>query len=210
VPADGRLEADPSTTALLVVDVQNDYCHPEGALGRGGVDLGGVDAMVRGVRALQRRARDAGVLTVFVRTLHTPATHSGPWARRTALGGAICRPDTFGAEYFGPRPAESDVVVTKHRYSGFFETSLDSVLRGHRVETVVLSGTATNVCVMATAVDAVMRNYGVVVCGDATTAPPDDHETALRHVRSFVGEVRSVEEIARWWRPAPSRETADA
>src|SRR5471030_1220992 len=74
---------DPAKTALLIVDVQNDYCHPDGALGKLGAPTAGAMAMIPTLQTLIDAARAFGTKVIFVQTVHTEETDSAPWVRRT-------------------------------------------------------------------------------------------------------------------------------
>src|ERR1700744_6352995 len=125
----------PAKSAVIVVDVQNDFCRPDGALGKAG-----------------QPTADAKARVLFVRTIHEAATDSDAWTWR--LNGAVgtcCRKDTWGAEYTEVGPLPDEPVIVKHRYSAFVNTRLDSVLRTLKIENVIMTGVSTNVCVESTA-----------------------------------------------------------
>jgi ureidoacrylate peracid hydrolase len=95
------------------------------------------------------------------------------------------------------------VVVTKHRYSAFVDTSLDLVLRSRGVRTIVVTGTATNVCVESTARHGHMLDYYVVLPADASATPDlPAHEATLHNVRKFFGTVVQADEVGAIWRAA--------
>jgi ureidoacrylate peracid hydrolase len=198
---------EPARTAVLVVDVQNDYCHPNGALGRQGLPTGAAMAMIPRLRALLAAARAHGTKVIFIQTIHTPETDSDAWVRRS--GGSsnqVCRAGTWGGEFTGVAPAEGDLVVNKHRYSAFVNTRLDSVLRTLKVANVLLTGVSTNVCVESTARDAYMRDYNMVFLGDCTAAyAPEDHDATLRTMSRNFGTVTTSDVVIAAWealRPA--------
>jgi ureidoacrylate peracid hydrolase len=115
----------------------------------------------------------------------------------------VCQDGTSGGEYYGCiRPAAGDIVVTKHRYSTFHGTDLDMILRSHGVRTVVLTGVSTHVCVETAAREAFVRDYYTVVVGDGSAAySQQEHETALKLVDRFFGEVTSIDDIRPLWSP---------
>lgn len=191
---------DPRSATLVVVDVQNDYCHPDGALGRAGIDLSGVDAMCRSIERLRAAAATSGAGCVLLRTIHSAATDSPAWQRRNSLSRSVCREGTWGAESYGIAPSERDVAVTKHRYSGFCGTSLEDDLRAAGRTTLVLAGTATNVCVESTARDGCMRDFDVVVVEDATVGADEAARAAsLENIRRYFGSVVTTGEVVAAW-----------
>lgn len=191
---------EPSRCALLVVDVQNDYCHPEGALGAAGFDLSAIDRMVDVIEDLSIGARGHGVPVVYLRATHSERTDTGAWRRKSKHSMAMCREGSWGAEFYRVRPQEGDPVVTKHRYSGFIGTNLEQVLRVLQRSTLVLTGTATNVCVESTARDACMLDYDVVVVSDGV-ADTDfaAHDMSLKNLHRFFGHVVASSHVLAAW-----------
>ncbi|MCL6637784.1 MAG: cysteine hydrolase [Alicyclobacillus sp.] len=183
--------------ALVLIDLQNDFCHPQGSHARRG-SATDAEQILPQVERLLAAARAAGVLVVFVQTIHEPATDSPVWASRGSRD--VCRRGTWGAEWFGVQPLPDEPVVVKHRYSAFYNTRLETLLRARGIETLVLCGVATNVCVETTARDAFMRDYYVVVAGDAcATYSLQAHDQALANVRRHFGHVADSSDICKIW-----------
>jgi ureidoacrylate peracid hydrolase len=193
-----------SRTAVLVVDVQNDYCHPHGALGRQGLPTGDAMAMIPVLARLLDAAREHGTRVIFIQTVHTDETDSAAWVRRSGgTSTTVCRKGTWGGEFTGVAPREGEVVVNKHRYSAFVNTRLDSVLRTLKIENVIMTGVSTNVCVESTARDAYMRDYNMVFLSDCTAAyASEDHEATLRTMSRNFGVVASADEVIGAWQAA--------
>lgn len=162
-----------SATALVVVDMQNDFVTPGGAL-----VVPDAAATVPIIRSLLDRARSAGVRVFFTQDSHAPGDIEFPiWGQHVLEG-------TWGwqiVDALAPHPGER--VIRKLRYDGFFGTSLDHELRLAGVRTVVVCGTVANICVLHTAGSAALHGYRVVVPVDATSAlTPFDMHAALRQV----------------------------
>ncbi|HEX5452018.1 MAG TPA: isochorismatase family cysteine hydrolase [Candidatus Limnocylindrales bacterium] len=199
------------TSALLVIDIQNDYIHPEGSAGRGGRDTSGGMEMMPRVHHIIATARDRGVPVYFLRNWHSENTNSVPWkARRAAskgVGGEAAVAGTWGAEWYEVEPRPDDVVINKFRYDGFLGTPLEVMLRARGVETVICFGTATNVCVESTARAAHMRDFHLVLVSDCCSAYDQDlHDATLKNVRKHFGLVATAEEVEAAW-PAARSET---
>jgi ureidoacrylate peracid hydrolase len=202
-----------SHTALIVIDMQNDFCASDGFVAKGGRDVSQVQRMAERLPALIESARGAGVLVVFVRCSYSTDDNrylSDVWLEQAARcqGGGytlapVCQDGTSGGEYFGGIcPAAGDIIVTKHRYSAFHGTDLDLILRTHGVRTVVLTGVSTHVCVETAAREAFVRDYYTVVVGDGSSAySPQEHETALKLIDRFFGEVVSIGDLLKLWPP---------
>jgi ureidoacrylate peracid hydrolase len=194
---------DPARTAVLVVDVQNDYCHPHGALGKQGLPTGAAMAMIPRLHTLLDGARERGVRVVFIQTVHTDETDSPAWVRRSAgISAAVCRAGTWGGEFTGVAPRTGDILVTKHRYSAFVNTRLESVLHTYGIANVIMTGVSTNVCVESTARDAYMRDYNMIFVSDCTAAySQEDHDATLRTMARNFGTVVTAAEILAAWEP---------
>ena len=199
-------KVDPREAALVVIDVQNDFCHEDGAFAKNGTDAGPKQAIVPALKELIRVARSVGTPVVFVRTTHSPETDSPAWSERHSEGPHyVCADGSWGAEWFQVAPEPDEPVVVKHRNSGFVGTQLDELLRAIGVKSVLITGVATHACVESTAHDAFMRDYFVVVVDDCTAASPaTTHKEALDRISRSFGVVASSSEIINLWRPTIS------
>jgi ureidoacrylate peracid hydrolase len=199
---------EPAKTAMIVVDMQNDFVAPGG-----GLETPAARAMVpKLVEALQI-CRSAGIKVIYTTHAHRrDGCDMGlfddihpPVANRTAVVDG-----TPGVEiYHEVAPAEGEHVIKKHRYSGFFGTDLDIILREWGVDTVVISGTTTENCCHATARDAMFRNYRVAFLSDATATydypdcgfgpMPNEqvHHATLVILAASTAHVMPVAELAR-------------
>jgi ureidoacrylate peracid hydrolase len=193
---------DPGHTALLVVDVQNDFCHRDGGLAQGGGDMTAIERAIGKLDDTIGRARQAGIPVIFLRIVQSPETNSEAWeSLEPEEGPRLVVAGSWGADYYAPiGPAEGDLEIVKHRHSGFVATSLDLALRSMGVKTVVLGGVASNVCVEATARDAADYDYYVVVLSDASGAVRDElHEAALYTIRTYIGRVACAADVTQAW-----------
>jgi len=192
----------PEWAAVLVVDVQNDFCHERGAMGLLGFDMGPVQSSMDALAGFLGEARQASVPIIFIATEHGEWTNSQAWLKRgPRSGGEICAAGSWGSEFYKLAPAPGEPVVVKHRYSGFLGTDLEVVLRARERRSVLVTGVSTNVCVESTARDAFMRDYHVVMvedCCGALTKP--EHEATLHNIRVYFGRVLNSRAIAAHWR----------
>jgi len=206
-------KVQPAHTALLVIDMQNDFCANDGFVAKGGRDVSLVQSMAKHLPGFIELARRAGVLVVFVRCDYsTPQNRylSDVWLEQAARrqGGGytlspVCQSGERGAEYYGVRPDDTDIVVTKHRYDAFHGTDLDLILRSNGVRTVVLTGVSTHVCVETTARTAFVRDYYTVVVADGCAAySAQEHEASLKVIDHFFAEVAVMDAIRPHWPPA--------
>lgn len=188
-------------SALVIVDVQNDYCHPEGALGLTGCDVGGVREMMPRLHRLLGAAREEGIPILFIQTFHEEATDSEAWvARSSGRSARVCRKGSWGAEFFEIAPRPEEIVVNKHRYSAFVNTRLDSILRTLKIETLLIAGVSTNVCVESTARDGFMLDYHIVLLEDACASySREAHEMTLVNIQDYFGTVAGSGEVMEVW-----------
>jgi ureidoacrylate peracid hydrolase len=129
----------PGWAAVLVVDVQNDFCHERGAMGRLGFEMGPIQSSVGALSRLLEAARLTEVPVIFIATQHSPATNSQAWLTRgSRRGGEICAVGSWGAEFYKVAPAAGESMIIKHRYSGFIGTDLDLVLRARERRSALL------------------------------------------------------------------------
>jgi ureidoacrylate peracid hydrolase len=203
----------PERCALLIIDVQNDYIHEDGALSRMGKDTAPLRAVVPNIQALIELARHADVVRIFVRQTHSHWFNTPGWLTRGRGAGVIAvdriplvEDGTWGAEFYEVEPRHDELVVTKHRYSGFAYTPLELALRAKEKDTVVLCGTTTDVCVEATALDAVMRGFSPVLISDcAMAAAPAVQAAAVNDFADHIGTVVQLETVAAVWSPVWER-----
>ena len=222
VPLLATLEAKvvPAHTALIVVDVQNDFCAPGGMMAEEGFDITAVQAMAERLPSLIAAARTAGTLVVFIKNIYTSDGNvylSDTWLEQASRARAgsytrrdVCREGSWEGDFYGDvRPEPGDPVIVKHRFSAFHNTELDTVLRSHAIRTMVMTGVASNVCVETTAREGFVRDYYIVFSSDGTACYADaDHQATLRNIDRFFGQIAGVDEIAEIWR-AGARNAAE-
>ncbi|MGQ4554386.1 isochorismatase family protein [Halobellus sp. GM3] len=184
---------DPERTAVVVVDMQNGFCHPDGSL-----HAPGSESVVDDVDALVSDARDAGAQIVYTRDVHPPEQFEGAhyydefdrWGEHVVEGSW----EADIVEELDVRP--NDHVVEKHTYDAFYETELDGWLTARRIDDLLICGTLANVCVLHTAGSAGLRDYRPVLVADAIGAVEEDHrEYALEHADWLFGEVLQREAV---------------
>lgn len=196
-------------TAVLIIDVQNDFCAPGGHIAFNlGKDVADCQAVVTPIERLVAAARRAGALVVWIKADYDRAYLSPPiHARQLARGiaDAYCVSGTWGAEFYRASPADGDPVVEKHRHSAFIGTELDQILRDRAIRTVVVAGVQTHVCVESSLRDASARGYYVVVPRDCVGSFDRDlHDKTLRCVEMHFGEVVDSAELLASWRRGPA------
>jgi nicotinamidase-related amidase len=185
--------------ALLVVDMQNGFCHPEGSFARIDMGLEGADVAVRNAAVAVSQARRAEVPVVFTRHLYRPGRPDEGAAlirNSPALAGvdglAVGTWDAEVVDELGCGP--NDLVVDKVRFDAFQWTSLEPLLRGLGVAELVVCGVVTNICVETTVRSAFMRDYPVTLLADCCAAATRRlHELSIEVLTSYqLAEIASV------------------
>jgi len=191
---------DPRETTLLVVDMQNGFCDPQGAMARAGVNYFPQNRIVPAVKELVSVCRRAGIHVAWSLQRHYPddltrKRHRIP-SHLTKLGVVPCLKDTWDAELVAQLKGDvlpEDDVFEKHRSSCFYNTTLEVKLRMRGMTTLIVCGVATNYCVESTIRDAYARDYDIVVVEDCVATLWDDlHRATLRNVELFYGTVVSL------------------
>jgi nicotinamidase-related amidase len=175
-------------TAVLVIDMVRDFTDMQNG------KVPNVDAgkIVPAIDDLVNQARASGAVIIWVIDQHRPGKPD--WELQNVR--AHCEAGTSGVELAPPlEPSDEDYVINKRRYSAFVGTDLDLILRDNHIDTLVLTGTKTNVCIRATAQDGFEHNYRVIVPRECVaTDKPHLHEANLEDISKYMGRVISVEE----------------
>ena len=176
-------------SALVVVDMQKDFCYPDGKLFGGDRVTKIFEKISKAVSSARERM---------------PVIFTQDWHRKDDPEFRIwpehCVADTKGSEIIDEiEVKERDYIIKKRRYSAFFGTDLDLTLRELEIERLFFTGVLTNICVLHTAGDAALRGYDVAVIKDCTEALSDyDYEYALRHMESiFNARIMTLSEFLR-------------
>ncbi len=205
----------PSRT-LLVIDMQNGFCDPDGSLPAIGMGLEGAGEAVRGAAAAVAQARRAGVPVIFTRHVYRPGrADEGPALKRNspALAGvnglAAGTWDAQVVDELGCGPG--DLVIDKVRFDAFQWTSLEPLLRGLGVDHVVVCGVVTNICVETTVRSAFMRDFLVTVLADCCAAKTRRlHEISMEVLSSYelaeIARIGDGFDIGRPSVPGPAAE----
>lgn len=219
----------PSRTALIMIDVLNDFCAEDGVIGKTKAAMPRVTEALPRIRALLEGARAAGAHVLHVQAIYGPmfrgqgspyrypsdATREGAvWCASAAdITGAapafdpsmteVCREGTWGADFVaGMGPVAGETVIRKHRYSAYLDTALDAELRRRGIETVVLAGVTTNCCVESTARDLAMSDYDTVIAEDCVAVKDlvmHLHDASIEQIRTYFGIVTPSDRILDAW-----------
>ncbi|MHC1586398.1 MAG: cysteine hydrolase family protein [Candidatus Hecatellaceae archaeon] len=174
--------------AVLVIDMLEDFI-------RGSLKCDRAEKIIPKIQSLLEAARRKGIPIIYVCDAHLPEVDL-----ELALWGPHALIGTPGAQVIPElKPQPSDYQVQKRRYSGFFQTSLDMLLKELGVETLILTGIHTHLCVLYTAADGFFRGYKLLVPEDCVeAADEEEHRWALNHMEKYLGaRVISLEKLLK-------------
>jgi ureidoacrylate peracid hydrolase len=198
------VEIDPVRTAVIVVDMQNAFGSPGGMFDKAGIPINSIQAAVAPTRAAVEAARRAGLKIVYLKMglmadLSDAGAKNGAWGHFLAHMGVndgVLTRDEWGTDILDElTPGDDDTVLYKTRFSGFYETELDELLKGSDIEHLIVTGCTTSICVDSTVRDAFYRDYHCVVLEDCTAEPMganlsrSNHDATILLVERIFGSV---------------------
>lgn len=205
------LTISPARSAVIVVDMQNDFGSEGGMFALAGIDISSIRTAIAPTARVLAAARRAHVKILYLKMafradLSDAGSLEGPNMmkhQRLRVGETIRAPDgkasrilirdTWNTDIVPElAPEPDDIVLYKHRYSGFFETDLDSILKGRSITSLIFTGCTTSICVESTLRDAMFRDYTCILLADCTAEPGlagINHEASLLAVQGQFGWV---------------------
>ena len=195
---------DPRHTAVLVIDMQNDFCAPGGYVETGtGLDAAPCRAVVAPIIALVAKARAGNVPVFWIKADYRwERVPPGMRAKALARGSKkmFACSGTWGAEFYEVAPAPGESVFEKTCFSAFMGTTLDRELRARGIRTLVFCGVQTNVCVDTSARDAASLGFYIAVASDCVAShTPSLHQATLKTLGFLFGDVLPSAEIVACW-----------
>jgi ureidoacrylate peracid hydrolase len=199
---------DPTRSALLVIDIQNDFVHPQGWSARRSSDAPPLRHVIGPINALISAARDASIPIAYILVQHGPDIDAPNYRARYAARGmsaedVLCARGTWGALLDAELmpPQAEDIQILRQTYDGFAGTNLHARLLARGAETVVATGVVTELCVRTTAEHAFALGYYTVVAEDATAASSATvQHVTLDGLRRFFGPVLPSRKIIELWK----------
>ncbi len=196
---------EPGATALVVVDVQNDFTHPDGVLASCGTNMSALSQLPGKVEGLVDLARSAGVLVVWIQnnTLphglgESPAWHA--FKTRGGMSSEYTLTGTWGQQFSAPlAPREDEPIVQKTRSSAFIRTPLAGLLRGNGIECVLAAGCMTEGCVESTVRHALHLDFYASIVTDCVATSRDDWHRNSLHQMDSQCELLIQDQLARLW-----------
>ena len=197
---------DVTKTALVVVDLQNAFCHPDGTLGRSGVDTAHLGSVIAPLRALIERCRAADMPVLWTLQEHFAVdhrraakrlpSHTSKRKQVSALAGTWDAAIIDELKDLADNPSR---IIRKHRFGGFYETRLNIMLEILGVDALLVTGLTTNACVETTIREAYLRDYDVVGVTDCIAGVnPAWEESAQAVWRQYFGITATSDEVGAW------------
>lgn len=219
----GSISIDRAKTAVIVVDMQNDFGSKGGMFDRAGIDISGIQKAVAPTARVLSAARRAGIKIVYLKMGYRPdlSDLGAPDAPNRVrhlevfgVGQTVQTPDgkegrvlirdTWGTDIVEElKPQPVDVIMYKHRFSGFYQTELDATLKAAGIKHLIFTGCTTSVCVESTIRDASFRDYQCVLLTDCTSepigkdAPTSNHDASLLVIQILFGWVSNSEQFLK-------------
>ncbi|MCK4589758.1 MAG: cysteine hydrolase [Nanoarchaeota archaeon] len=178
--------------ALLIIDMQNDFVK-EGAL----FEVKGIRKNIEDFKNLINKCREKGLPLIYSRHCYTPENNPIEAKLFPNLEKGGLRKDTEGWQIYSElKPQEGDTVIDKTRYDTFFKTELKSILASKNIDTVIITGTLTNVCCESTARAAMQHDFNVIFCSDLNHCSREEiKKHTLKTIEIYFGQVMSSKEI---------------
>jgi ureidoacrylate peracid hydrolase len=217
------ISIDTARTAVIVIDMENDFGTKGGMFDRAGVDISMIQKVIHPTSNVLAAARKAGIKIIYLkmgyhgdlsdlgteespnRVRHLQFMHVGDTV--TAPDGTRSRiliRDSWGTDIVPElKPQPGDLVIYKTRFSGFFKTGLDSILRQLDKRYLIITGCTTSICVESTVRDAMFRDYSSIVLEDCTAEPigyglsRSNHEASLLSIQTLLGWVSTSGEFIK-------------
>ena len=201
------IQLAPEHTALIVIDMQNAYTSKGGYLDLAGFDVSKTKPVVQNIKKAVDAAHASNIQVIYFKNgwddqyveaggINSPNFHKSnalkTMRQQPELQGKLLAKGGWDFELIDElRPLAQDIVIEKSRYSGFFNTALDSMLRSRGIRNLVFVGIATNVCVESTLRDGFFLEYFGVALDDACyqAGPIEAHEASLYNIKTFFGWV---------------------
>ena len=213
---------DTASTAVIVVDMQNDFGAKGGLFDRAGIDISGIQKVIAPTSQVLASARNAGVKIIYLKMgfrpdlsdLGAPDSVNRVRHLRAGVGQTMRAPDgresrmlirdTWNTDIVPElKPQADDVILYKTRFSGFYETDLDATLKKLGIQYLIITGCTTSICVESTVRDAMFRDYLCILLADYMSEPigydlpRSNHEASLWAIQMLFGWVAGSDEFIR-------------
>lgn len=190
----------PRNTALIIVDVQVDFCSPEGKSAKYGGGLKHIGTMLPNLKLFHEKISKMGLLTIFTRYISKEIGRPSNLELLTSLSKLfpVCVEGTSGSEIYKLHPTPKDIMIDKLYYDAFAGTTLLAELRKNGIQNILITGVWTEICVDTTAKRALAEGFNVIILKDLVSTIDERvnrHNTVLEDFDRYFGFVKSSNEI---------------
>src|SRR2546427_3345837 len=231
----GPITIEHERTALLVIDMQNDFGTKGGIFDRAGIDISQIQKVIAPTARVIAASRKVGMKVIYLKMGFRPyLSDAGPpdspnWIKHQVMHvGELVRArdgtesrilirDTWNTEIVSElKPQPEDIVIWKARFSGFYQTELDDILKRLRVKALIFTGCTTSVCVESTIRDATFRDYSPVLLADCTAEPigrdlpATNHDASLLLIQCLFGWVSHSDHFMKALEARPAAAASEA
>ncbi len=189
-------------TALIIVDIQNDFCSSNGVCAQNHRDVSPIQNMVLKLDKFITQMRELGVKIIFTKQYEISQGAPRPIQTLFRQGKLWpeCAPNSWGADFYALKPTAKDLVIEKRSWDAFTNKKLNVFLKKNGINTVIITGTLTTICVESTARRAFSEGYDVIIPKDLVAVSKDKeaHEKqSLKFFDGFLGEVVSSADLLK-------------
>ncbi|MFC7401619.1 cysteine hydrolase family protein [Citricoccus sp. GCM10030269] len=186
------------STAVLVIDMQNGFVHPEGSLPQAGLGQPNTPQVIAENAALLEEARRAGLPVIYTRHVYRADFIDMPERNRRDIPldpPPLVKGSWDGDVHDDVQPMPGDNIIDKNRYDAFLYTDLEVVLRALGVKRLLVTGVVTSICVESTVRSGHQRDFEMFVASDCVSAPETEHEAALNIMARMFADVGPWREL---------------
>jgi len=187
-------------TALIVVDIQNDFCHKDGTFAKQGLDVTPLQKIVPEIISFIDKVRKRGIPIIFSKQIEANDISPENLNRQFKSGKlkTVCAPNSWGADFYLVQPKTKDIVLEKNTYDLFSNPQLQEILNKNKVKMLIVVGVNTDICIDTTVRRAFTEGYFIIVPYDlVATVNVKVHKHFLKIFNRFFGEVMSSQDLIK-------------
>ena len=182
------MKLNPRETALIIIDMQVDFCSPNGLSAQRGKGIEQITKLISSLNLFHKKMKQIGVVTIFTQMVINENSLINLSLQKKEKGVVkVCQEGTQGVEFYGINPEVDDIVIKKERYDSFSGTGLKNILSEKNIKNILITGVRADICVDATAKRAVAEDYDVFILEDLI-ATSDNRKTQQDIVLEVFGK----------------------
>lgn len=198
---------DPKKTAILAIDIQNDFCSENGQMAKVlKFDMTPIAITVPKILKFLDAARQRKMTIIWTRSVEDPsmiAPNNAYKIHTSSNPKGLCTPGTYGFEYFMIKPSKGEHEIIKKSYDPFTSTRLNSILKKKKIKNIIFTGFYTSVCVESAVRTAFSLGYHIIVPKDLVSMPKerlDLHRASIKNMGIVFAHITTSKDIIRMWK----------